>query len=86
MDCTPLLPISGQISCDNWKGTHGIFDGILKFLYVYACCDFLRNSFESFAESWLGNVAVDGALCVLLPLIHDAGNSIECQVNIMMCV
>lgn len=46
MDCAPLLRISVQISRDNWKGIHGIFDGILKFLYVYACHDFLRNSFD----------------------------------------
>jgi len=46
MDCTLLSPVSGQISRDNWKGIHGIFYGVLKFLYVCACHDFLRNSFD----------------------------------------
>jgi hypothetical protein len=46
MDYTPLLPNSGQMFCDSWKRIHGIFDGILKFLYVYACHDFFRNSFD----------------------------------------
>ena len=73
--------IPWQLEGDTWN-----FLWCFK-IFICVCMPwFFAKLLWCFAECWLGNTAVDGALYVLLPLIRYAGNSIECQVNIMMYV